>query len=973
MTDFRLILKLILDEATKKKAIKGIKEVQSEIDSLGVNTPAGGKKSRKSQSVQVDTTETETVVKNSRKRKKAYEEEAAALEKATKRSAVVNSRSKDEVPWNAVSLVGKSRKERDAEVLRVMKGIKTPEEILAEMSPDERIQKQLDHLHSLSPEQQDIERWKSLAEWNGVTVEKMKELVEQDKILKAETAERVRIQREAELQARRERRLAMQEEAQRPALEAQKKAEELEMLKSKNLEYYEEISRASDQRMEAERSADRERRQKQDELLEREKRRQEIESQILRKYQEQTKEANRLANTSERLARMGQGLLIAGTAIVGGAFAMANREAQRQQGTGKVDETTKAWLKAQERIERSTQRIGRAWEKTVLPYLEAASRVAEKASKYFEANPEVAKAIFAAGAIAATIGGALVLLSRGIRVVADFKYLAANAEFDLATRRFEASVNKMAMSQAVPGGAAGKGILAGGVGAGAASIAATVATVLAVIVAGATIGTIIYDLIAKYTGKARFGTIAAGGANLAGQGMEKIAVANGMDEEEAKRKTLVFTYLIGRVFGAIKEGDPAWQGVVDGANKAAGALEDFGNTAENEAAGFEVLKNLAQEQAEAERKFADDRRDILIESGRSLDDANRELASTMAEIAQNLTRAIGSIQSELKSTLADLEASFNDANLQAEKEYQQARSEIVSNGQREIEQIQEQGKRDLEQLEREHQRNLKGIIDERDAYALDEENKAYEERKNEIEEGIALAVEQARENTRLQLEEAARNYEEQRKQREDEYLKQKAEAEERAKQAIIEARAKAEEDKKQAQANYEERKKEIDRQTREALDDLRRRFEDERRERVIAASQALQELGTNLQAEVALRRQYYDIIMADLNQHMKNLASVQSSAGPAQSSSSKSGYTSTRSGPGFTADRPTTKLLERAVGGELTQANIANAAKGGSGVSIVWEDHRVFGGDVPLHVRNAIKEDTLASVALAIQKAQRKR
>lgn len=676
--------------------------------------------------------------------------------------------------------------------------------------------------------------------------------------------------------------------------------------------------------------------------------------------------------SAEKLGQISQIMLVAGSAVVGAIYLSAKTEAERIiEAGGAVDESTQRWIATNERLEQSQQRVGKVAVSAVVPLMEKAADLAEKAADFVEKNPELVSAALKIGLVVATLGAVGTAVSKGIRLYADVAFLGA-----VATQESAALIMKSAAADQLAAAVAQKG--SGAIPtpgtqpsqlSGAAKTLGAVTLIATSLIIGAEVGSLIGNAIAKQIygegtkdqgvadAALTFTRIFRLPAELAGEAWKKI----GFDE------------LGNLILDTSQKADDFTKellGLSTAEDEVTNATKKLISVAEDEAKGREILEKLAEDQAAAERKYADERQDILLDSSRALEDANRNLQSSLSDIAASLTSNISNIRSELKDTLADLSADFAEANLEAERDYQQQRADIIADGEAEIARIQQQAQKDLEDLEREHARNVAGAVNERDALALVDENQNYQDRKAEIEESARLAIEQARANTEAQLAEAARNYEEQRAQRLAEYEKQKAEAKAQAEEAIADARAKAAEQKKQAEEKYKLEQEEIARKQAEQLEDLRRHSDNERRERVLAANQAITDLGGALNAEAELRRKYYDVMLADANNFMSSYSSALSSsttgsAGPAPKSSSPGSSSSALSIRPLGSD-----ALRSMVGSKLAQESMTPF--GGDG-SIVWNDYRTFDADVSVATREAIKMDTLQTLEKAMQNAAKRR
>jgi hypothetical protein len=153
-----------------------------------------------------------------------------------------------------------------------------------------------------------------------------------------------------------------------------------------------------------------------------------------KKLSEAKKKISDLKQVGDRIESISRPFLLAGTAIVASFFLAANAEAKRiKELGGEVDEVTKRWLAANESIAASQSKIGRAAEIAVLPLLEKAADLAEKAAAFVETHPDLVSAALNIGVWTAGIGAIGVAVGKGIKLVADIKYLAATAQFTFDT------------------------------------------------------------------------------------------------------------------------------------------------------------------------------------------------------------------------------------------------------------------------------------------------------------------------------------------------------------------------------------------------------------------------------------------------------------------------------------------------------------------------------------------------------------
>ena len=129
----------------------------------------------------------------------------------------------------------------------------------------------------------------------------------------------------------------------------------------------------------------------------------------MKAYHEDLRQVTILRRQAASLMNVGRGLTIGGTLVTGGMYALANKEVNRQKETGQVTAETQRWLDAQLRVEKATERISRTFITAILPTLEKVSALAERASKYLESHPEIAKTVFNAAAIVVEVSTGNVL------------------------------------------------------------------------------------------------------------------------------------------------------------------------------------------------------------------------------------------------------------------------------------------------------------------------------------------------------------------------------------------------------------------------------------------------------------------------------------------------------------------------------------------------------------------------------------
>jgi chromosome segregation ATPase len=596
-----------------------------------------------------------------------------------------------------------------------------------------------------------------------------------------------------------------------------------------------------------------------------------------------------LTRASSAMQQVGQGLTLFGVAAVGGLFAAGSKEANRQRDAREMTVTTEQWLKAQRQIELSWERVGRVAEATVLPALQQVAGYAEKASKYIEAHPELAKTLLMAGVVAAGLGTILTVAAKGIRIYADVKYLAANVMFNSATDKFVAGVAAYAASQGVGGAAGGVAKVAAG---GALASAGTAGLILAV-------GAVLVEVERRIINFA-MGTDKSFGDLL----------------ETAKQLSAVFGFTLLKAMQELglnaKKTDPELWAMAKGIDRvgeaAASAQEEL------DTQGFNIIVDLEKKNIEAEQSFAVERAKIIANESASLLAAGAKLASSLDKINSDLSRAVSKITSN-----------FNAANIQAEQAYQKQIADIQKQGRDQIIQIRRDEQEALRKLEEEHNQRMGDLTDSRDALGLVKEQDAYEKQKSEIQRSADEAAAEARKQTKERLKEARAAYQAETEQRRAQYEEDLKTAREQAAQARADA-----------EKAHAEEVKAIQAETKQKLADQQATFNEEKRQRVLAANAQIRDLGTAKNAERALLNRYYGWIIADTKNYAEAVRRAMPSGGSAPvhdytGYAYKGLYAMAQNGQRqFVLSGEATRAAESVVGGRLTPQNVGKSMGGNS-------------------------------------------
>lgn len=671
----------------------------------------------------------------------------------------------------------------------------------------------------------------------------------------------------------------------------------------------------------------------------------------------------RVADLNQLASSIGQissSLFLGGSAVIGAMYLAANQEAERiKEAGGVVDETTQRWLTAQKRIELSYQRVGRVALSELLPYLEKAAALAEKASKFVERNPDLVKAALNTAGVIATIGAVGMLVSRGIRFVADVTLIGAQLKYAASTAMFKSSVDKFFLASAksaVGGGGYGWRAAAssGGAGAGVGGMVGIASAVVVGVIASGVVVTLVNQLLEATGVNDRIDDARAQARS------QNARIYPGLINDPEQRKIQVElnkaiesgdTAEIERLKGAMDKAIESTKGLTEGLDD----LSQYTEAAKADVEGFKIIKDLERDNLEAEREYANDKAKIIEKATEAVTDASNRLQQATSKIKSNLS-----------GTLSKLSANFAKQNQEADIKYQEDRAKIARDGNEEILSIQKNAQEELRKLDEDFALQKDELTRERDALGLAKAQREYERNKDEIDRGKDDEIAERRRQTQIQLAELKHSYEQDRAARLAKY-----------KQDQADAKAQAAQELEQARVDYAQRMAEIQKQKAQELRELAIAYNEERRKRIIAAYEQIKDLGNALNAERALRARYNAIILADTQAFMSTLSSTMKLSGTKTTSayggtlgSGMTPVSGTRQSGGYVGDGlyklhnreyvmspSTVTAAESLIGSQLTQQALLMALATGRKGSFTVNDGRRFDSSIPLTERRAIAEE----------------
>lgn len=661
------------------------------------------------------------------------------------------------------------------------------------------------------------------------------------------------------------------------------------------------------------------------------------------------KEVALLNRQSTALLRTGTVLSVAGAAVVAAYTGFAKKYVGFIEESGiKNDEVANRWIAASKRIDNATLNIGRSAATALIPVLEQAATLIEKVANIVQQNPEAVKNVLRAGVGASIIGALAIAVSKGIKIYADLKFIAATVAFDRSVNKFLAATASPLGGKGV-GGAAGKatGILGKiGLVAIGTAIAYGINQALNEAIAGTRLGSKISEAqkSASETGRGGYPGIntfsrAAADADSATEGLNT----------------------------ELRDYEAEANAAAEATRKQTAAIESV-----------KVLQKLEADNAAADARFAQERASIYANSRASIQQAGRQLNQTLEKI-----------DNDLGINLAKMAQKFGKSNLEAEEQFQEQRRKTLQQANERVRSIREQQAEALRKLEEGHAERVDELTRDRDALGLVKEQRRFEKEKAELSRRTQMQIAETRRSAKIQLAEQRRTFIEQQNERREEYALQ-----------VAEARMQAEQARQEAEVAHEQQVKEIQTQRAQQLADLRRQHQEERNQRMLQARQTLLEINGVLGQEREMKHRYYQAMLTDAQGFMaayfRTLSLGGASAGTTvrgtagrtattATSTQSSGSFLDRMFPNlfpkrqsggyvgrgvyelhdkeFVLNARTTKMLENMIGGRLSQQNVMGSARGGG---VTWNDERRFYAGVKPEERRMITDDTMEILAEAI-------
>lgn len=644
-----------------------------------------------------------------------------------------------------------------------------------------------------------------------------------------------------------------------------------------------------------------------------------------------TRRAEVATRAAARIQQVSQSLIIGGSALTLGVFAEANRYVNSVK---KPTEATEEWTKATNELARARARVDEVIVRQSLPIMREIANIATKTAGFVERNPQIVSGALKAGVILAGIGGIGMLVSKGLRVYADFQYSAAvglqntAAQIMLTASKNQLTAAGIMATDANPSkvpSLATRALPVLGIGAAVAgNVGASffINTELeklqeAMLRTGKSIPVVTTVMTALYGGIGQFFPV-----------LPAIRDTKNALADLAERSPL-FAKFMDIVKGKIDD--------VLGTNLSGSSVVDELKLAgsANEEAIVAAFTKWREDDARLVREAAEARKQIIADSEREVVEITRRNRDRVVEINRQANEARRSII-----------MNFIEESNQAEREYEDARAEIIRDSGEDIQEIERDHQERLRKMKMDHDERMDEFARTLDALGAVKEQRRYNREKAEAERETNLEIAQTRRDIARRLQELSVQYAVERAQRQEQYQADLAENQRRRQEALKEAAEAHAAELRQAREAKEARLRELQ----EGLDAERAR----RREVLIAE---IRDLDASLLGEREKKREYYSLMLQDAEKWLQDYRATLAQGVRAGRESApvrdtggyvtKGLYQMAKDGAReFVMSGPTTRAAERAIGNSLTQQSILGALNGGSRQQIVYNDQRRM--EVPL-------------------------
>lgn len=600
---------------------------------------------------------------------------------------------------------------------------------------------------------------------------------------------------------------------------------------------------------------------------------------------------------------------------------------------GIANKISAEWADAQTDVELATARIGRSMASVLLPAMQSLATTIERIAAFLEKNPEIARAIVSGAVLTAVVGNILRVAGTLLTATAALKYIVPQLFGIAAAGKVGALAGTAAAtgaaSAAGTAAAAGAGGAAGGMSIGAITSAIlpyALPVIIPAVIAAMAVGA--YKIYASSDLGQKRNADAAPGQLWA-------IIARG------------FGNLFGKEFG-----DKQFLKVA----KFTGALNDTAEAADKAfealGPGSEVIDtyiSYLQQVKDLEESYEEERVSIIDQYGKQRADIEKQYAKELADIDSEIARlqsASSDKEVEYRKTIQNTTREYQTNEQQQLEDYYKRRQEIAEDYNINVRRAEEDHQRQMLQMKQDHDYKIMQLAGERDAFGIVQEEYLYERNRSRQEEEYSIEASRRSEDFARRMADLESQFAAERQRRMQEF---KIRIEERQKEFQAERAAEI--------AALQEKRKQLLEQKQEDLELLEESHNEQLKlmadnknkelKRMAASfNDSLRMLDSALLGERQTRIAYYTAMSKDLQSWLTSMQGQFSSNLPGYpSGKALGGYSSGLVNTGeegyeFILRNSTTRHLEKAIGGKLTQDNILSLASSGAKVITIKQDFK---------------------------------
>jgi Tfp pilus assembly protein FimT len=670
---------------------------------------------------------------------------------------------------------------------------------------------------------------------------------------------------------------------------------------------------------------------------------------------------------AQRLGQISQIGIVASTVLLGGMYAWANKFVKDAKTSTEI---TRQWKVETASLEASQSRVGGTIATTILPLLTKAAELADAGSKFVEKHPEIIKAALNTGLIVGGLSAVGMLVSKGIRLYADVGYL-------LATTTQATAADKMllaATTQATAANTMAKGGIGGLLqGAGAKlGMAAQFAGAIAIDAGAIIIGTEAGLALGNAIGKAIYGS----GYRPQGLG----DVANTFRQLQLA-PVAGFLSLMNKIAPSTKDVNAKfWNALMPGTDfNKQGILGGTKGTSTPSVGNY--LSTFSQDNVQTyidyskqiiaageneqkqllnlEKATEDQRTRIVSQAGKARVQEDKQFTEAWYSDLRDFQQSETDKQEDENRTRLERARKYGKDVLRAEQDHQIA----------------------MRQLLEDHQQKVQDLAVTRDALGIVRENRAYNLQKSREEGKYQLEAQRRSADFASEIADLEENNRIDRQRRERDFYQKMREMEAQHQEQLKAIDAQEKDDLDQLAAQKQEQETAI----RQAYDDQVKTIRD-------SFIEKMRSLDSTILGDTAAYQRYLSTMSQQfrdwINQQMGNQAGTTTATTQATTAPKMPKALSRQTGgyawvpgqynlaegavPEFVMNGSTTKMAERAIGSQLTQAALVSALTKGAGKTINDNRKMTFNGMTAADrawYRNIARQEALEAVTEEIRDA----